>query len=577
MKRQGIAIVTVLIIMMAMMLLMVGTSFTVMQENWLTRNDSTFAQAAYVAGAGVQRVKTQLFQTYRYMLNNVPTDLEASTRAGCSNLIGDGVDWNRNKKVDSSEGYPIRGTGTVSLGSSNGTYNYTITPNPNVPRFVVVSVRGNANGAQSQVQATFDLSNGGAWNYAIYSGRGASSKFLNGGATIRGGLYVEGDANNPSNKLIDTTGSFKMYNEYNLNNSDYNAARSRVVAGQLADNNLCATLRVNYGQIEVGGNSQFGTANNKLLGFKVGSNVSDTIGKDLSCGSGGAKVCADGDVAPFDLDRSRLAGFPDLDDQCKTNPNLTWRGCMQSDAASKGITITKNSDGSPRVDLPFGTLFNSPNCEADLKKLMASGRNASTTQLDFAGSNGFNCTFSYNGVLNAGGIKYVAGNPGRLEVYGTVNFKGWDLNFANSVNYFSYGFEQKGRNGSLFVEKATGVGGKVTMNGNFLAGDGMGVTEDQFPNQVMAIIAEGDVATGSSGSKNHVMGVVYSQSNFMNPGQSVFYGAVVSNTFTSTGNGNAGQNGEYIFVDVGRNRPAVLDMTVSANNPTFEILSYERR
>ncbi|MFX8766538.1 hypothetical protein ABTM49_20265, partial [Acinetobacter baumannii] len=80
----------------------------------------------------------------------------------------------------------------------------------------------------------------GALQQAVFTGQGQSNKFINGGATIRGGIYVVG--RDPNATVIDSNGNFSMLNRYDLSAYTSNVA-NRVHPNNRSANNLCANLR----------------------------------------------------------------------------------------------------------------------------------------------------------------------------------------------------------------------------------------------------------------------------------------------------------------------------------------------
>lgn len=564
-KDSGIALVVVLSALAVITILVVGTIFTTQQESFLTRNDNTSAQAAYVAQYGMQQAKTQLFQTYRYTLSHPPSN-QPVTRGACSNIISDGIDWNRNGLLESDESYPLTRTGTVSLGSGTGNFTYTVSSDPTQPRNVSIKAVGTANRAQSTVQATFDVYDAGVWDYAIFSGKGSSNKFINGGSKVHGGIYVQGDPSYPNQNVIDTNGNFEMSNDYDLAN--YTAAggvSGRVVSSMQKNGNLCAALRVKDGRITLGGSNFFGTPTNKLLGFYVGHDPStDILGTQSGCTSNKG-ICSDF-VGAYDLDRSTSPVLPTFDGtKCTTDPSKTWRGCIQTEAQSAGLRLVK---GSLVPGMPAGAVLLNP-AACVLTALTAS------TAMTF-NTNTVDCTYVLNGVSPAGGFKYVgSSSPATFEVYGSVDLAGFDVTFQKDVNYRVFNFNQTGRAASFAVEAVSGSGGNVTFNGSLVPSAGS--VADQFPNQVLSVLAENNMTqTGQ-----YVMGVMYAGGTYRNETNNVVLGSMVSNYFctTSAGGGacNAGQKSEVVYMDVGSNRPSVLNMAENASRASYRVITYERR
>ena len=568
-KDSGIATIIVLSLLAVITLLMVGSTFTSVQEVFLTRNDNTYAQAAYVAQSGLQRSKTQLFQTYRFMLKNLPSGLSGSRRA-CSNILAAGLDWNRNGVIDTDETFPMSRSETVGLGAAgNGQFTYTITVDPNRPSFMTIQSVGTAFGARSTVQATFRVSNGGLFSYAIYAGQGSAARSINGGVTIRGGVYINGDASDPNDTVVDVNGNFLQANDYNLNTYGSNVA-SRVPSTLRVDDNLCATLRVKDGRIDLSnpGSAAFGTPSNKLLGFYVGDTNSDTIGGVPACNSNKG-VCSDYS-GTFDLDRANAPSFPMFSSPCAENPSLTWRGCFQNEAVTAGLRIVK-SGSTISFTQPNGASVNNSTC--NLSTVLSN-----TNRLTFNTSN-IDCTYAAAGTNPAGGFRYTGSTtPALLEVYGTVNFAGFDVVFSKDTDYRAYNYAQptNGRAASFIVESYAGAGGNMDINGSVLPGGTS--SADLYPSQVLSLIAENNIYQRGQA----VMGVIYSGGTYRNVKDNVALGNVIANQFCTTSAGNqtscnAGQKSEVVYIDPASQLPETLKFIKDSNLATYQVIAYERR
>jgi hypothetical protein len=561
-REHGIALVNTLIIIVVLIVVVIGTTFVTQQAMALTRNDNGGTRANYLAQAGLQTAKTRLFQTYRYTLAHPPSNIP-NTRGACSNVVADGIDWNRNGTLETDEKYPLNRTETVVGGTDQ--YTYTITSDPGKSRFMTVKSIGKANNGQSTVQATFDITNGGVWNYAIYSGNGSVAMSINGGVTIRGGLYVNGDPSNPNNVVLDAGGNFSQLNNYDLNDYGSNL-KDRVESTMRVDNNLCATLRVKDGRVDLGGSSLFGSPDNKLLNFSVGNETSDIIGTVPGC-SNNKGVCSD-NVGTFDLDPATAPGFPTFNTASTVVGHNTWRDSIRSDAESKGLRLQSN--GTPII--PSGAVLNA-GCNP------SSITSSSTLTFD---NTSMDCTYTLAGAANnpAGGFRYTKGSPAQLEIFGTVDFSGFNVNFADDIEYRARSFGQVEKRASLIVEKVGSSGGNITFGGTFLPNTSAGAS-DQFPNQVLAVLAENNVLQSSNAK--YVMAELYAGGEYRTVKSNALFGSVVTNTFCNTSAGgptgacNAGQKSEVVYIDTGSNRPELLNKVQGAFVASYRIVSYERR
>lgn len=554
-QPQGIALVVTLAILVAVGLLAFASSVTTMVSQWSARNERGATEAYYVAETGLQQWKTRLFQTYRWQLYQTVRNVGGSrtpTRSECGNVLAGGVDWNRNGTIESNETLPTTRTGSVPMGTGTGTYTITVAQDPTRPRFMLVRSVGRFNGSQAIAQATFDLSNTGPWNYAIFSGRGAANKHLNGGATIRGGLYVQGQSSDPNRSVIDSNGNFALYNDYNYTSDNVFGSRLNSDMRSLA--NLCATLRVQYGQVEVGGSSSYGTPSNPLLGAYVGDAANDIYGNTSNVCAANRGICTD-DRGAFDLPPALAPRFPEFNSTpCTTNPSRTWAACVRDEAAERGIRITSTS-----ILFPSGALPTSPLSCVTANVLSGGMLRFGNTSMD--------CRYTLNG--RTGGFRYIAGNPGTLEIYGTLHTSGINVSFDNAVNYRAFDFTNPTeRNASIFVE-----GGSITLNRDVLP-DASSAT---FPNQVLGLLAQNNIEQLT----DNAMGIFYAGGRFRTQRDQRTLGTVVTNEFctTSAGNNNcnAGQQAEVTYVPTMGNIPVAAQIPEDTIIASFKIMSYERR
>lgn len=551
MRTKGIALVATLALMLIIALLVFGTFFRSQIELWVTRNDTTSVQAFYAAEAGLQKYKAVLFQQFIW-LESQGNDTGGP---GCYSSLIRGIDLDRDGPREL-----IEFTGNEILLAEDedvldaedrpiGKYSVRlIRDSQNGELFTLIS-EGTSSGAKATVQATFWIS---ANEAAIFAGSGQRNKWLNGGATIRGSIYIVGDASNPDQYVIESNGNFSLLNHYNL--AAYPGIANRVDGAYQQVSDLCASLRVQYGKISVGGSTQIGKPNNKVKGVFVGRGGQDITGQNVNVCQNNKGVCTEA-IGPFDI--ANPPSFPALDAQlksqaCSTYP--TWRACLQDKAALRIERIA----GSVSVAQPLNVTL-SPSCLA----AMTSGTlNLNTSDVD--------CTFTrLDGTR--GGFKYTySGGQGVLELYGDVTLEGLNVVFNRPTAYKALSGNQK--KATLVVLAKNNEGGNVDINGTLLPDP----THGLFPNHVLGIVAEKDVYQRGQ----YVMAPVYAGGTFRVVKDNVLFGSVVSNQFCTTSAGNqtscnAGQKAEVVHIRIPKiNRPALLpDLSI----PTFKVLSYERR
>lgn len=584
MRSRGIALVVTLAVLLMVGLLVFGGFFTTQIERWVSRNDVTATQAQYVADAGLNKYKTALFQYFRWLQEPGNDSAATPTRTACFNRLGAGLDlnrsgspipWNNNRVTYPSEVL------TDPAGNVLGSYTVTIYKDPDDSNLYTLESVGTFSGARSTARATFRIELAGALQQAVFTGQGQSNKFINGGATIRGGIYVVGS--DPNATVIDTNGNFSMLNRYDLSTYTQNGGvSSRVHPNNRSANNLCANLRVQYGKVSVGGSTQIGEETNRVIGVWVGRGASDVNnGGSFSCQKTKG-ICTDVGPAAFDL--SNPPAFPTFDGpgvcQIPSNPSPTWRQCIRYAAGQPGQGLIIRRTGlsalvswppvavPPTAPLSCITALSTAAAAGD-KKLVLDGVPVDCSYTMPDGSKG--------------GFKYTP-NPARLEVYGTVDLQGFSLRLARDTDYQARTTllgtipPLERQNASLVVEKhpTDALGGNLDLDGSLLPDTAGG--NAYFPNHVLAVVAEGD--TYQRGQ--YVMAPVYSGGTFRIVKDNVLFGSVISNLFCTTSAGNtgscsAGQKSEVVYINTAENVPVALRPIQYRGPATFKLLSYERR
>ncbi|MFZ5991671.1 MAG: pilus assembly PilX family protein [Deinococcota bacterium] len=586
MRSRGIALVITLAVLLMVGLLVFGAFFTTQIERWVSRNDVTATQAQYVADAGLDKYKTALFQYFRWLQEPGNDSTAAPTRTACFNRLGAGLDLNRTgSPISWNNGritYPSEVL-TDADGNVLGNYTVTIYKDPDDSNLYTLEAVGTSSGARSTVRATFRIELTGALQQAVFTGQGQSNKFINGGATIRGGIYVVGS--DPNATVIDSNGNFTMLNRYDLTDSSRYPSNvaNRVHPNNRSANNLCANLRVQYGKVSVGGSTQIGEETNRVVGVWVGRGASDVNnGGSFNCQQTKG-ICTDVGPAAFDL--SNPPAFPTFDGpgvcQIPSNGNPTWRQCIRYVASLPGQGLFISRTGSvPVVQWPSAAL---PSAIPGSCYNAVAAAAASSDKKLVLDSVPVDCSYTMPDG-SRGGFKYTP-NPAKLEVYGTVNLKGFSLRLARDADYQArtalLGATPlvERQNASLVVEKLDSsdtLGGNLDLDGSLLPDAAGG--NAYFPNHVLAVIAEGD--TYQRGQ--YVMAPVYSGGTFRIVKDNVLLGSVISNMFCTTSAGNqascnAGQKSEVVYINTAENVPAALRPIQYRGPATFKLLSYERR
>lgn len=554
MRTQGIALVATLALMALIALLVFGTFFRTQIELWITRNDTTSVQAFYAAEAGLQKHKAVLFQQYVWREQQINT----GGGAGCYSSLVTGVDLYRNGTLLTFTDNQIVLTQNENVLDANGNpigqYTVTLIRDAEDGELFTLVSQGASSGAKATVQATFRLSNTGYLEQAIFAGTGQANRWLNGGATIRGGIYIVGNPSNPDQYVIESNGNFALYNRYDL--TSYPGIANHVESSYQQVSDLCASVRVQYGKISVGGSTQIGEPNNKVKGVFVGRGTQDITGQNVNVCQNNKGVCTEA-MGPFDL--SNPPPFPTLDarldsDTCSSYP--TWRTCLQAKAT---LQIQRLGGVVSLVQPLQATLH--PSCLSS----MLSG----TLTLD---QGGIDCTFTrLDGTR--GGFKYsYSGGQGVLEVYGDITLEGLNVVFKRPIAYRALSGSAKKATFAILAKN--GQGGNLDINGSLLPDASQG----KFPNHVLGIVAEKDVYQRGQ----YVMAPVYAGGTFRVVKDNVLFGTVISNQFCTTSAGNhtscnAGQKAEVVYIRIPQQNRPVLLPSLKGGNPTFQVLSYERR
>lgn len=598
-NQRGIALVAALAVMVVVTILVFGSFFTTRIALWVTRNDATSTQAQYIAQTGLQRYKAGLFQYFRW-LEAQSAESTPPERTACFNRLGAGIDWERdgtvaawnNDKLVVAQNEPVSDAGGATIGS----YTVTITKDSSINHYYTIeSVGVTAGGAaKSTLRATFEVRNSGILEQAIFAGRGQANKFINGGTTIRGGIYVVGDPSNPDETVFNSNGNFSQLNDYDLSQSGYGDVASRVSSGNVRADNLCANLRVQNGRVELSGSVKLGDEDNKLLSVNIGNDIAtDLIINDTLRECSDTKgICSDQAPASFDLGDD-APSFPTLDSP--PNPKecglSTWRDCIHQKAETNGLRVVGNS-----IEWPSTANPSTP--PASCTAAFASGK------LTFDDTN-VDCSFKVGNTIQ--GFKYTYQSsrtpPGKLEVYGDVNIVGYQVILAEDTQYVARTYRTDGSkndatgrfdaNASFTVERGSSPlsteAGDIDIYGKLLT-DASG-NNGAFPEHVLALVAENDVFQNGP----QVMAPIYAGGTFRMVQDSKLIGSVVADYFCTTGAGgtsvnekkqnskaasdkcNAGQNTEVVYVNTGPNKPAIMRIIERAGLPTFKVLSYEFR
>lgn len=548
MNAKGIALVATLALMVVIALLVFGTFFTTQIELWTTRNDTTSVQAFYAAEAGLQKYKAALFQQYVWREQRGGT----GGGGGCFTSLARGLDLDRdgtitpfvNNRLVLAQNEVV----TDANGNPVGRYTATLYKDAQDGQLFTLVSQGTSSGAKATVQATFRISNSDYLEQAIFAGTGQANKWLNGGATIRGGVYVVGSPNNLDQYVIEANGNFALYNWYDLNT--YSGIANRVEPSYQRAQDLCASLRVQYGKISVGGSTQIGEPNNKVKGVFVGRGAQDITGQNVGVCQNNKGVCTEA-MGGFDL--SDPPPFPALDakldsEACSAYP--TWRECLQARAT---LRIRRVGNDVSIAFLPDVNLRTS--C---LRAIQSGTLTLGTEDVD--------CTFTrLDG--SPGGFRYTyEDGKGLLQVFGDVVLEGLNLVLNQPTDYQASSGSAK--SATFAVLAKDGAGGDLKINGNLLPDASFG----SFPGHALGFVVEKDLYQQGQ----YVMAPLYAGGTFRVVKDNVLFGSVIANEFCTT-SANADQKAEVVYIRIPKENRPVLLPGLKGGKPVFQVLSYERR
>ena len=390
--------------------------------------------------------------------------------------------------------------------------------------------------------------------------------------------------------MFNSNGNFSQLNDYDLtSDTRYADMVNRVSADNHTADKLCATLRVEDGRVELNGSVKLGDPNNKLLGVHIGNDISQDLVVNttlLKC-TNTKGICTDNGPNAFDIDRTVAPEFPDLDDP----PSATRVHSGLLAGLHPGGCSTTGSIELRSEHLPSGARWFHGN---DL--WLVHGRahrvgHPHTRLRDHA----IDCTVK-DGSSNSYGFEYPPGNPGSLNVYGNIDFQGFNLQF-NQPTVLRYNHHRQRHRPQRHHDLREGRPdrgrqwhrGDIDLNAKMLTGNNGGYPD--YPNHVLAFVAENDVFQGGSS----VMAPIYAGGTYRIVKDNTLIGSVIADYFCTTGAGgatneekkknskdatdkcNAGQNSEVVYVNTGNNKPAIMRYIQYAGVPVYQVMSTESR
>lgn len=596
-QEEGFALIMALLIVAIVSSLVIGSLLLSSVNIRISGNDAVSTQALNVAQAGSAYWKAELVSLYRHMVENISlyenavNDYIAASAAdstkpklSCGNYFVIGLDLNRDGTIDVSPNGTLPDI-SVPVGSAMGVARVRFRVEGSS---VVLDSRGTLGSGNARVIETFNLGRLDVWNSAVFAQQSAANATVSGRAEIRGAVHILGTGLGPTDKALDISGSFGLGNTYRgLNPSlGVDAAEMRLTFPDPED--LCATLRVKSGYVEMGGNSQIGYAESTNKPLTGPDTIIDNMrgiytNHGITGGTEGTNVFSqNGMSAKYDAGNTFV--FPLLDDKIKVmTPSgeqeiKRWEQ-LERNALKLSLTSATDdratlpiltSSGALPASLPsswsagLGKAYLSAGCSAALFGV-TNGTTATRFELNHSTTLDFSC-IKYRmagSVINTSTdeiITEVAWTKSSNELYvggkgGGVMFDGTDgadlviTGGGGSNVEITY----KGR-GILFAEGKKDVnglgltgslakGGNITLEVDFLPASGNAAKQDArgkrvadatYANTYPATAVVGLVArnrTASTGAQKRFTVAIYSQEKVDIEKQTLIAGAIVTKSF----------------------------------------------
>ncbi|AFZ67472.1 pilus assembly PilX N-terminal domain-containing protein [Deinococcus peraridilitoris] len=492
-KTSGIALIAALMIMVVVGLLVSSAVVTASIQNRITRNDANATQAFFIAQYGAQEYKTLGYRTYSYMIRNLSNYsglISASGAGECANILGIGMDINRDGVIDQRDlrvGIPTAAQTVTLDDGSSGTFTITL-----LPAGRGIRSESTYRDARSVVLVGWDVEETGVWNNAIFAGTGQSGNGINGNTNIYGSVNVRGSNLSINDTAYDCSGNCGVFNSYSGDGTGSSnlggLSEFNVPDSQRNINDLCSKVRVYQGDIKLRGSALIGTSTNKVKGVYVSNPVvsnDSTSQVDLESASRihSEETGPTKPVTAYDL--ASPTPFPNLD-----NGTPSYRTNLNTLATDVTACLAGRTSGTP----PTFVL------------------NSSTTS--------FNCT-------SASGATIMAYNAStnQLTLNGVAKLSGVNFSLQRDVTYTG--------KGNLFLEKLpplTGVGGNALLEGNLINASG---TLNTYPQGAsLGLTAEGNINANKNQQK--LAGAFYAQGSMVIQKQATVLGTVVANYFDLT-------------------------------------------
>jgi hypothetical protein len=266
--QRGFVLIITLIIAVVVAILVFGTAFTTIVDRAVTSNQQGATTAYYVAQAGLQEYKTELFRSL------------TAAYAGGNDWCVDPLQSVLNSGIGGTDVIrPGQSTGPIAF--AGGQYEVTLNRSDG---FVILTSVGRVGNSRATVRLVATAGSGPAspWDNAIFAvGASPTARAINGNVAVYGGIHiVEGQV--PVQEDLELTGTAGVYNNYlgkdGQNNSDIRTDIQNIMtltdAQQVANDGLCARIKIERGNLVMGSNAaRAGTSSTPLESIHIGEGI----------------------------------------------------------------------------------------------------------------------------------------------------------------------------------------------------------------------------------------------------------------------------------------------------------------
>jgi hypothetical protein len=562
-SNKGFALVTMLMVVSVVGILTAGSLILSVTNLRLTRNDATASQATAVAQAGSAYWRAELVSLYMHMVNNFDDyvdDIDAYNESNpsnpitCGNFMAIGVDLDRDGVIGAGDVLLGEALPTVSIPVGGQTGQAVVTFRVRGSAIVLDS-RGSVNGARGRMVDEFRVTALDMWNNAVFAGNTAANATIRGRAQIRGSVHVLGEGLTSTDMALDVSGSSGIGNTYKNLSASIDPTTSdnpmRLTSNNPPD--LCATLRVKRGYVNMGGSAQVGFAESSNPDPFIDNMRGIFTNDGFYGGTLDSNVFSENGMSAA-YDAGNTFRFPYLDD---TNPetNASWRDGMTANALRLSVdpALDDRTHVQGAATALEGEIYLTDGCFTTTPFEVPNDGSKTAFYLRHGMTPDFDCAKKRKAPVGGTDetLAEVIWNSTEKSIYvggtsGVINFRGGNLYItagSPSGKEISYRGE-----GIFFAEDmngaAGGLGGTIQLDLNFLPTSGFAAEVDagggyaglsttrknSYPaTSVLALVADRTVVT--DGAQKRFTVAVFAEENLLLKKQDVVAGSIVTPEF----------------------------------------------